>query len=127
MLEVVAECVSAMEAKATTTTTAKVPTATVSVLQQRQTKVLKLEPIRARLQVGRSVVSEPLTAEERSRLVREARRALEQMKVAREMAEKKVERRSTELPFTRRFGADRTSTKRRSPGSSALCCTGWTS
>jgi hypothetical protein len=82
--ELVAERVSAVEAKATTTTTAA-----ARALQQGPTKALKLEPIPE----GRGVVSEPLAAEERRRLAREARRALEQMRAAREMAENKAERR----------------------------------
>ncbi len=54
--------------------------------------MLTREPIRARLQEGRCVVLVPLTAEERRRQAREARRGLEQMKAAQEMAENKAER-----------------------------------
>ncbi len=86
--ELVVEQVSAMEAKGKA---AKVPPAAAAaasgaLLQKnRLTKVLKLELIRARLPEGRWVVSGQCTAEERSRLAREARRALEQMKAAREL------------------------------------------
>jgi hypothetical protein len=56
MRELVAERVSAVEAKATTTT-AKVPAAAASVLQKnRPTKVLKREPILALLPEGRCMV-----------------------------------------------------------------------
>ncbi len=98
MRELVAERVSAAEAKAAATTNnnnaAKVPAVASSALQQqnRPTKVLKREPIRVRLPEGRGVVSAPLTAEECRRQAREARRGLEQMKAAREMAENKAER-----------------------------------
>jgi hypothetical protein len=80
---------SVVEAKATT---AKVPDA-ASALQNRPKKVLKREPIQALLPEGRGVVSEPRTAEERRRLrlAREARRALEQIREALEMAENKAE------------------------------------
>ncbi len=60
--------------------------------QNRQTKVLKREPIQARLQEGRCVVSVPLTAEERRSQARAARRGLEQMRSELEMAENKAER-----------------------------------
>jgi hypothetical protein len=52
-------------------------------------KVLKRESIRARLPEGRGVVLELHTAEERRRLAREVRRALEEMTAAREMARRR--------------------------------------
>ncbi len=58
--------------------------------------MLKLEPIWAQLQDGRGVDLEPNTVEERSRLAREVRNALEERKAALEMAENKAERKREE-------------------------------
>jgi hypothetical protein len=101
--ELVAERVSAAEATimaaATTTNTNTNTVASSSsgkgpaAAQNRLRKVLKREPIRARLPEGRRVVSVLLTAEERRSQPREARSGLKQMKAAREMAENKAERR----------------------------------
>ncbi len=60
--------------------------------------MLTREPIRARLPEGRGVVSGPHTTEERCRLVREARHALEEWRAAREMAENKEEQADRRTP-----------------------------
>ncbi len=94
VLKLVAERVSTEEATATlmmasSSGSGKGPAAA----QNRPTKVLKREPIRARLPEGRGVVSVQLTAEERRSQARAARSGLEQMKAEREMAENKAEHR----------------------------------
>ncbi len=82
-------------------------------------QVLKREPIRARLPEGRGVVSEPRTAEERRRLACEARRALEQMKAALEMAENYAER-LTEAAWAKDWADQRTPEEQACDGEEAV-------
>ncbi len=100
MRELTAERVSVVAAKATEADalssggSSLPPTAAKAAAsaQMRQMKVLKREPMQVRLSEGRGVVLEQYTAEECSRMAREARRALEERRTEREMAENKVER-----------------------------------